>query len=323
VIPIANARSRPTADRSRQSTVDPRPAAARTEPRDRDCLKFFPPHEARQRRIVAWVAGGVSILFLGLALAGVLTHRSLVLLPYGSDLLIEAAMAVWPGFWPLSVIHNAMVAGVAALFLVAVTTGHTGLPGDPRRSEMVVWRRTVRFAYPDIALSVLLFCAGMCLQYHAHPLLAALFESPASVMVLRGCAHVFVPITRMFVLVELDRLNGGVSNRITIGGGRRGVRQGMIVIWHGRLIDARKRSSFFEWCFGLASLDVTYIDTAGRPAQIRVPALASAVVVQRIEEILKGEFRVALSEKSLDIPAKHPLRGTDQPVAPNRPTSTL
>jgi hypothetical protein len=293
------------------------PVTVTARPRDRDCLKYFPPEEQQHRRIVAWVSAAMVVLFLSLAVVGVLLHRSLVLLPCGSDLIIEAAMAVWPACWPLAALHNIVVAGVATLFLIAVTTGHTGLPGNPRDSNTVVWRRQTPFAYPEIALGSLVFSAGLVLQWHGHTVLAALLESPAAVLLLHACGHLFVPIMRMFVLVEFDP-NGGLTNRITIGGGRYGINSGMIVIPHGRLIDAHKSATFLEWCFGLASLSVAFVDTSGCHFKICVPALASAAVVQHIEEILKGKFRAALSDKSLDLPVGHPLRNAAPAASPNR-----
>ena len=300
----------------------PASQSAAKAPRDRDCLKYHPPGEARLRRRVAVISAIVALVFAGLAVGSVLLQRNLLLIPVGSDLLIEIGLAVWPGLWPLGVVHNAIIAGVAVLFFLSVTSGHVGLPGDPRLADTVVWRRQVVFVLPELLLCAVLFAVGIALEVYGWRIPAALIEGPAALVGIRLCARAFVPISRQFLCVELDSRNGGLANRITVGGGFRGIRRGTLVIRHERLVDAEKTSSFLEWALGLASLRLVYLDSAGKQAQIVVRAVAAAHVVQKIEEILKGPFRLGLKESSLGIPVGHSLRNSPAAGVTSKPGAT-
>ena len=272
----------------------------------RNDLCYLPPKEREQRRIVAWVSFAAMVLFLGFAAYGAWKERMVAPLPTGSDLLLDLAMKHWPEAYWLGVAHNLVLAGVAGMFLVSVTTGHVDLPA-PRRGT-IVWRRQVRFAYPELCLGILLFAAGLYLQRRGHTVLAAVPESLASAMLLHALAQIFVPSARMFLTLDLDEEGGGLQAVLIIGGGVYGMRHGLMVIRRSTFINARRASSLPERLFGLSSLYVDHKDGYGRPVTTRVGWFAATPQVQEVEVKLDLEFRLGLSEKSLDLPVGHPLR---------------
>lgn len=272
----------------------------------RNDLLYLPPKEERERRIVAWVSFAAMLTFLAFAAVGVWKERMVAPLSTGSDLLLELAMNAWPEAYWLGVVHNVVLAGVAGLFLVSVTTGHVDLP-TPRRGT-VVWRRQVRFAYPELSLAILMFAAGLYLQVRGYTVLAAILESPASAMFLHALAHIFVPSARMFLTLDLDEEGGGLQAVLMIGGGLYGMRHGLMVIRRSTFINARRKSRPLERMFGLSSIYVDHKDAYGRVITTRVGWLAATDPVQEIEVKLNLDFRLGLLEKSLEVPLGHPIR---------------
>lgn len=277
----------------------------------RNDLLYLSPREEKERRIVAWVSFAMMLTFLALAAVGVWKERMVAPLPTGSDLLLELAMNAWPEAYWLGVVHNVMLAGVAGMFLVSVTTGHVDLPA-PRRGT-VVWRRQVRFAHPELSLATLIFAAGLYLQLREHTVLAALLESPASAMLLHGLAHVFVPSARMFLMLDFDDEGGGLQDVLIIGGGLYGMRHGLMVIRRSTFVNARRKSSPLERLFGLSSIYIDHRDAHGMVITTRVGWLAATDKVQEIEVMLNLKFRLGLLEKSLEMPVGHPLRKMPRP----------
>lgn len=298
--PSPNAGKQAAAPSSSQARRPRRYSAARND------LRYLPPKEEKERRIVAWVSFVAMLTFLALAAVGVWKERMVAPLPTGSDLLLELAMNAWPEAYWLGVVHNVVLAGVAGMFLVSVTTGHVDLP-TPRRGT-VVWRRQVRFAYPELSLAILIFAAGLYLQLQEHTVLAAVLESPASAMFLHALAHIFVPSARMFLTLDLDEEGGGLQAVLMIGGGLYGMRHGLMVIRRSTFINARRKSSLPERLFGLSSLYVDHKDAYGRVITTRVGWLAATDPVQEIEVKLNLDFRLGLLEKSLEVPLGHPIR---------------
>ena len=283
------------------SAVPPPAAAAPTAPdkpkapvvHQNQLLKVNATDEDRHRRNVARVAGLAAAVFVGAAIYAGLTHRNFTPLSVGSNLFIEIGLAVFPEAWPLAVLHDVIVACAALMVLVAVTTGHVGLPGNPALPDTYVWRRQTRFAWPRLLLATFLAVAGVALEWERHPVLAAFAESPAFVLGLAGCSRLWIPIARNFIVVQTDWPRDGLSNRIYIGGGLRGFRHGTLVILHQNLLDVRKTANLWEWCFGLAALELRYRNDEGQERVVILRALGSAALVQQIEIYLKGPFKAA------------------------------
>ncbi len=273
--------------------------AARAKParvNNDDLPKFFAVDEARQRQAAARIMSIVALALFAAATYAALAHRNFVLLPVGSNFVVEVALVIWPGAWPVAVAHDVMAGFGALMAVVALTVGHVELPGDPRLPDTYVWRRQARFAWPHLVPGACLYAGGVVLDFHGHPVLGALLQSPGFALCTAAGAQLWIPIARAFLVVETDWARDGVSNRLSIGGGLRGFRYGTIVIHHSDLLDVRKCATLWEWCFGLASLEVRFRDRMGREQVIVLRALGSAALVQRIEVYLKGPFKAARHE---------------------------
>lgn len=274
-------------------------------------LKYAPTGELMLRKRVGVIAAMVALFFVGCAVFAWVHERAFVPVPFGSSLLIELGVQLFPQLWVLAVIHNLLVAAVALAFVFGVSTAHVEIPGDPRQPHVVVWRRQLRFAYPKLLYATLLFGAAATLHYHGFPLLAALLESPGSVFAVAALAHLFVPISRQFVTLEIDKPREGLGSNLTLGGGLRPT----VVVFPEQLIRIERTASLLEWCFGYATLRVDYWAAPGvRKARV-IRAFASAQAVESLVKFVLANFPVARRHKGLDYPAGFPLRSSPPPPA--------
>ncbi|MFM7348321.1 MAG: hypothetical protein ACKO01_02400 [Erythrobacter sp.] len=288
----------------------PKDAPPRLAPKHR--LKLAPTGELAQRKIVGVIAAIVAAFFIGCAVFAWTHERAFVPVPFGSTLLIELAVQLMPQLWVLAVVHNLMVASVAMAFVFAVSTAHVEIPGDPRQPHVVVWRRQSRFAYPKLLYATLLFGAGATLHYHGYTILAALLESPGFVFAVAALAHLFVPIARQYVTVEMDVLREGLGSHLTVGGGMRPMR----VVFPEQLIGVERTTGPLEWCFGYAGIRVHYWVAPGVSASRVIHAFASAQAVESLVKFILANFPVSRRHKGLDYPAGFPLRPPSPPPAP-------
>jgi hypothetical protein len=293
--------------------TEPKDAPPRLAPKHR--LKLAPTGELAQRKIVGVIAAIVAAFFVGCAVFAWTNERAFVPVPFGSTLLIELAVQLMPQLWVLAVVHNLMVAAVAMAFVFGVSTAHVEIPGDPRQPHVVVWRRQLRFAYPKLLYATLLFGAAATLHYHGYPILAALLESPGFVFAVTALAHLFVPIARQYLAVEMDVLREGLGTHLTIGGGI----WPMLVIFAEQLIRVERTTGPLEWCFGFAGIRVHYWAAPGVAASRTIHAFASAQAVESMVKFIMTNFPVSRRHKGLDYPAGFPLRPPSPPAPPAPP----
>jgi hypothetical protein len=283
--------------------------------------KYQNPKELKRRRLTAITAGALFFVFASLAIASALLGRPLLLLHFGSGLLVELALDVWPHCWVLASIHNGLLAGVCLAFVVAVTVGHASIPGDPTSSNIVVWRRAVPFVAHFWLCALLLAIAGIELQ-HRIALLAVILEALASGMVFKALVATFIPIAQKFVVVEIDPNFDGIGNKIVCGHGLKNWRHGNLVIFHDDILAVSHVRSFWLSCLNLATLRVDYLDALGGHRRLEVPALASIQFVEQLAYYLGGKFRIARSRKALSLPIMHPLKSANAQQAQPGPSRT-
>ena len=290
-------------------------------PRPRDLAKYQHPREARRRRTTAWVAGAAALVFIALAASSALLSKSVTPIPFGTGLLVEAAVLLLPDFWIVGLVHNLLLAALCIAAVIGCTVAHIDIPGNPLLPETRLWRRQEHFSGPSTSAFLVLLAAGLALHIEGHTIIGAVVQSLAAGFGVRAAVRRLIPLSRMYIAVELDPAHDGVFNRIIIGGGLRRWRRGSLVIFHEELISADKiTASFLECVFGLATLRLTYIDQHGRRATIDVHALGSAQLVGFVEHFLKTTFKVARTRRAMTFPLVHPPRpSTPEPFLAGRP----
>ncbi|MFG6464164.1 hypothetical protein ACG04Q_21525 [Roseateles sp. DXS20W] len=275
--------------------------------------KYKSPKEDVWRRRVVWTALPIGIFFATCAVLSLVLQRSVAPLHVGSHLLVELALQWVPDAYPLAALHNFALALVAAGLAVAASGGHMEVPGTPHRAETIVSRRTARFAAPQLLTFLVLAVVGIALHMHEWAFLAAVAEGVAFVCLLGAVAILWVPVLRMFLVVERDSEHDGLTNRLIVGHGS-GWRHGTCIVLHDQILEVDSFAGVLEACFGLRSLRVVFCDADGLEKVIVLRALGSAELVNNIEHLLKGQFRSARGTAAIR---------SGSPLIPNQTTNNI
>lgn len=274
-----------------QSAAKPPQSAARAAKHPDALPKYRSPHEALWRHRVVRVSIPICLFFLVCAVLSLLMKRSITPLHFGSHTLIEWALLTWPSAYPIAVLHCLALAATAGGFAVAAGGGHMEIPGTPNAVGTIVSRRTARFAYRQYFGFLALASAGIALHLNDWRFVAAVFESAAVVCLLDMVATLWVPVWRMFLVIELDLVHDGLMNRIVIGHGR-GWRSGTLVIPHDQLHNVTSFASPLEAVFGLRSLRIEFWE-GDQLRTVTLRAFGLANMVSETEHLIKGQFRSA------------------------------
>lgn len=283
-------------------------------PAARHRLKL-PPEDTRvMRRGVALVSAALCAAFVALAIGCLLLERSLLPLPFGTGVLVEALQSaamqrVWPGVYWVAALHHLAFAGIAGLFCVAVTVAHTEMPESGSSPLVLVYRRRSRYVGFELFCVAMLMVSALALRRAEFTILAALVESPAVLLLLRAAAILWVPIAREWLMLVVSPKDG-IANFCSSGGGWRGLLHGPETVKHEDLASADVRPGFFELLGGYANVHLG-ITRNSDPATLRRHRIRAFISLQsaahlkntihlfkvaRREEALNSPFGVGLSE---------------------------
>lgn len=229
-----------------------------TGPAARHRLKLPPDDTRAIRRCVAFVSGALCALFLALAIACVVLERSLLPLPFGTGVLVEALQSpavksLWTGVYWLAALNHLAFASVAALFCIAVTVAHTEMPDGGNSPLVLVYRRRSRYVGFELICAAVLVASALALRRADLTILAGLVESPGIVLLLRAAAILWVPIAREWLMLVVS-LKDGIASFGSIGGGWRGLLHGPETFGHEDLLSYEVRPGLFELLGGYGNL---------------------------------------------------------------------
>ncbi len=298
-LPLVRQPSVSKAPGGRRSSRDPHVSEAVLEVSPAQAEIYQSADEQRHRYIVARVAAVVLLTFLACAVLSLTLRRPIIPVPYGSGLIVEVFITLFPGVYWLAAVHDGVVAALCGLIIAACTVLHAPLPGNPRKPSTVIWRRQAILSAPSFAAAGALLILGLWFRHRGHPILSALIESVSTTYALRGVMTRYVPIFRSYLVVFKDLTHFEVGNRMHIGGGRQRLRKGSSVIIHEDLVNAEWFAGWIEGLFGLVTLRLIFRTTRGI-AYYDIPCFGSVQLATRVQEYLMGDWKLGRTREVLN-----------------------